>query len=732
MRLYKTHLYILIALILLPKIMVHAKGSEEISFSITTADNYTLVVSFVDNFGLTEISPTFLTTTKGDWRVNNINPVSIFHQTASVDELPKTKKGEYKIETEYVTYLVLETPLVSGTTYMIEGPYGDVIFEFDDKSVLCESIKVNQVGYLPTSPIRYAHFGLFLGDGGSRLLDHPLTYHVLDENSGEVVFSGSAEYRGDDTKVSEDRVSSGEHIYRLDLSEVPIGGPYVVHIEHMGISYPFEITHQAIREIASTYTRFLYHQRCGIALKEPYTQYTREACHTEVALTRTPWTTSSKIYVDPKSEMIEIKGGYHDAGDFDRRPYHTIIPILMLGYFEAFPSHFIDGQYNIPESGNGLPDFLDEALWGVLLWENLQILDSRDEHYGAIMAGTETSSHPEYGKVNAATDNLLYGTWDVSFDVTAFGAGMMAQGARLLSRYPQYKKRAQELYDRSQLAYSALSRFDSSINTMTSSLLYASGQQSLAATVFEPENVEKIGEAEALFSLLAHHLLIEDGSWPEQYRPGNMSAKIQTVHFSSFLLLKSCFDESLQTKLKELVFKQARDGGYMGFDLNIPYYPSLATKGYGWGAATSQGRYVDPIAFAYRLEEDEKEKEAYLAILSQAADYALGLNPLGRSYVTGLGSKVPKSPLHLDSYFSQQSQLDSCVPGILIYGPSAQRSNAEYQKVVSDSLYPTWEDLPLQRRYCDGWSLVNNNEFTVWETSIWNIVLYGVLYDASK
>ena len=31
--------------------------------------------------------------------------------------------------------------------------------------------------------------------------------------------------------------------------------------------------------------------------------------------------------------------------------------------YEAFPDHFVDGELNIPGSGNGLPDLLDEARW---------------------------------------------------------------------------------------------------------------------------------------------------------------------------------------------------------------------------------------------------------------------------------------------------------------------------------------------------------------------------------
>jgi endoglucanase len=195
--------------------------------------------------------------------------------------------------------------------------------------------------------------------------------------------------------------------------------------------------------------------------------------------------------------------------------------------------------------------------------------------------------------------------------------------------------------------------------------------------------------------------------------------------------MEDSFDNLLQGTLRNIVFKQARKGGYMGFDSSFPFYAQGATKAYGWGAGTAQGRYADVIAFAYRLEKDEDRRSMYFSILSQFADYALGLNPLGQSFVTSLGSVQVNSPLHLDSWFTRTQKGIGVVPGLLVYGPSADRSGAEYQRVVSDTLYPTWEELPLQRRWTDGWSLVNNNEFTVWETSVWNMCLYGVLYNAS-
>jgi endoglucanase len=737
MRLINRNLTVAFLLMVFMIISCEAKNPVQPKFSLFTAASDVIVVYFSDDYDAKKLVMDPLETTKDDWKVNGNHPQEIHHYARSIDELPKTKQGDYPLNMGYWTYLVMDQALVSGRSYTVTGPFGQNVLEFDDSSTFCESIKVNQVGYHPESPVRYANFGLFMGDGGSRRMQEPLGYRVFDISDQQVVYEGFAEYRGNDTLVAPSRISSGEYVYRLNLDEVPTGGPYRIQVLGHGVSHPFEISNQAVASIASVYTRGLYHQRCGIALEEPYTNHTRDVCHTEVAFTRVPWTASGNIEVDPRTPLFEVAGGYHDAGDFDRRPYHTIIPILMLGYYEAFASNFIDGQYSIPESGNGLPDFLDEALWGVRLWKNLQIRDTRDRQFGGIMAGTETSAHPVYGNTNASTDTLVYGTWSVSMEVTAYGAGMMAHAARLLLAFPDQEEAAWDLYVRAKDAWTFLDGIfmqDGSTYTQakTADMLYASLQLSLAMALFEPTEVLLQTTLQETFISLAKDLLVDDGYWPQQYRPGNITAKIQTVHFSSYLLQDSPTDIDLAQQLEAIVFAQAEKGGYMGFTMETSLYPQGATKAYGWGAATAQGRFADVYAFAYRLEEDAKEKQRYFGILSQFGDYALGLNPLGQSFVTGLGAVQPNSPLHLDSWFTKTESGLGNVPGILIYGPTEERSGADYQKVVSDSLYPDWESLPVQRRWADGWSLVNNNEFSVWETMVWNICLYGVLYQAGS
>lgn len=691
------------------------RGQKSPALSVHMASDQVVVVTFTDAFEPERLKENPLASKAHQWSINGRHPVALYHASGAVDELAKRKDGTYPVETQYKLYLDVGSNLENQKQYTIEGPFGVVSFVFDDRNMLNESIKVNQVGYHPDSSVRYANLGIFLGDGGSRRVREGLAYHVLDQ-AGTAVYTGTMEYRGDDTLVSENTISSGEYVYRLNLADVPGGGPYRIHIPLWGVSHPFSISYEAIDTMATTALRGLYHQRCGMALETPYTDYTRTACHTEVSITRTPWESSPVIEVPKGSPVISIAGGHHDAGDFDRRPYHTIVPIMLLGYLEAFPSHFLDGQASFNESTNGLPDLLDEALWAIKLWENLQIRDPQDGDYGMIMAGTETSGHPEYGVDTAENDKRAYGTWDVDFEVTAFGAGMMAHAARLLLGYGY---RSEKLEQSSLLAWHALD-----YEKPTAATLYASLQLYLLNS--ELGNIEQADAYHQRFKQEARVLLVEDGYWPEQYRPGNIRASIHTFHFSSYLLTNQQVDKELASSLERLIMTQADRGGYMGFDMETALYPQGATKAYGWGSATAQGRYADVHAFAYRLAKTPQEKDRQFAILTQYADYALGLNPLGVSFVTGLGSVSPNSPLHLDSYPAHEKGLPP-VPGIVIYGPTAERSKAEYQLAVSNTLHPVWERLPQQRRWADGWSLVNNNEFTIWETMVWNLALYGAI-----
>jgi hypothetical protein len=63
----------------------------------------------------------------------------------------------------------------------------------------------------------------------------------------------------------------------------------------------------------------------------------------------------------------------------------------LLAY-ELAPQKFRDGELNIPESGNGIPDIVDEAKWGVDFYKRIQRPD------GGVSVGFFEESHPRGAK----------------------------------------------------------------------------------------------------------------------------------------------------------------------------------------------------------------------------------------------------------------------------------------------------------------------------------------------
>lgn len=671
-------------------------------------------------------------TNRMHYRVNESNPGHIYRYSRVNDQLDYDYRIGQRIFMRHLLYLEMEEDLRNGVVYEIETPYGSDSFLFDEKEILCPSIKVSQGGYSINSSNRYAVLGIFLGDGGTVQMAPP-EYHVLAENSSSPVYTGTAEAAGFDEQ-------SGEYTYKLDLSPVNSEGRYFIYIENMGRSYGFDIDN--LEDEIYTVFRGLYHQRCGIALTQPYTEYIRNICHTQVAFTQKeyplPGEGDAWIHVPPGTEMHEIHGGYHDAGDFDRRAMHTLIPIFLLHYYEMFPENFTDNQFNLPESGNGIPDFLDEALWGVKLYEYLQLgSGNSDENglYGAVMTGTEGDRHPtSYGgdfATNAANDDIVYGTYQVSGHATASACGMFAHAARLLEPYDS--SRSEALLNRAKAAWDFLENNSVYRENLEAQLMYASLQMYLAtASGNAAEDQDNVYHQR--FRQIARGVFINQAyGWPREFKPGYLyidhrnPGMVFSPYFAAYLKGYYTADSEIRSAIEASVIFYADSFEAL---VSTQIYP-VGRKAASWAANTGQGWTADVMCLAYELTGDSR----YYDAVAQLACHNQGLNALGKSYIIGVGEDQVNSPLHLDSWFPKYgegmfSSPIGNVPGITVYGPTTGRSGMPYQMVITEKLYPYFDNMPVHRRWSDGWSLVNSNEFTTWEILVINACMFGFLGDS--
>jgi endoglucanase len=669
----------------------------------------------------TSATPDPLDLTPEKWQVNGAQPSKVHRYSLPWYETPALADGTVEITTRHQVYLTLPRPFVEGESYAVVTPYGTAAMTFGARETLAPCIKVNQASYARASTARWALLGVWRGDGGTMPILPMPTYEVVRESDGAVIHQGTAMDMGDDVGLTGPK--SGEHPYKLDLSAVEEGGPYFVSVPGVGRSHDFYVGGLAERNTAEIALRAMTIARCGQELKAPWSPWNRAACHLQVADTRAPWPGNGWIQVPAGTRTFPIRGGYHDAGDYDRRPHHIIVPILLLTYHEAWPEHS-DNAMGIPESGNGIPDLLNEALWGVLGLEHLQITDTNDPLVGGVRVGTEQRAHPGYGTDRADTDKGVYGTWGVdgvreAEGFTAFAAGVFAQASRLVR--PYNATRADDLLNRAKLAW-GYHWSHSNTDDPRAYNLYASLQLYLATGEPSFHN---------LFKSQASAILVRGGTWPVQYRPGNLSAQVQTVHFASYALPTSRIVEAtLVDAIKDLVIREAKQGGYHGVRPLTDAYPVGATKFIGWGALTAPGRFDAP-AFASRFTTDETERQQFINTMSALADGILGLNAMGMSYVVGLGVEQPNNPGHLDSYACHK-ETGKHLPGVTVYGPTDGRSGYNYQRAVTNKLYPDWNNAPIARRYVHPWGAINCSEKTVWEVDAWLATLWHFLHDASQ
>src|SRR5262249_51350378 len=125
----------------------------------------------------------------------------------------------------------------------------------------------------------------------------------------------------------------GADVAECDFSAFQTPGSYVVTVEGIGCSWPFQVGADVYRPAFTATARALYHNRSGIALTKPYTEFERPAPHNprltpgfagKLRYTRlrfTEWGSeggdAKKLMAESPGTLEDAWGWYQDAGDWD-------------------------------------------------------------------------------------------------------------------------------------------------------------------------------------------------------------------------------------------------------------------------------------------------------------------------------------------------------------------------------------------------------------------------------
>ena len=257
------------------------------------------------------------------------------------------------------------------------------------------SILVDQQGYALNSD----KVAIFCGE------NLPDTFSLIDVNSGRSVFSGQIEPRGYDEE-------SGVFISYGDFSSFRTSGIYYIEAAVIGQSYTFEIEENPYEELYDVSFKQYYLNRCGMTLStELAGDAAHNACHTREAQMK-----------DEASVKMDVSGGWHvdETSLRDVADGCSTINHLLLAY-ELYPEGFGD-DLNIPESGNQIPDLLDEVKYEVD-W----LLKMQDSRSGAVYSSVSSADSGGLGYV-------LY-IDSVTMDATIQFAATMAKFSYLYQNY---------------------------------------------------------------------------------------------------------------------------------------------------------------------------------------------------------------------------------------------------------------------------------------------------------
>ena len=608
-----------------------------------------------------------------------------------------------RVEVDHRIYLELAEPIGSPEVLTIEGPeQAHIMLPFSDRYLETPVVQLNQVGYSPRSRARYAYLSEWMGDGGA------LDLHALGDEA--VVLRMGARPMDERVPVGaplairprvEDDEDSGTDVYEIDLSSVPADddATYRVRVPGVGVSYPTHVSEAAVFEAFYVTARGLFHNRWGGDLDPRYTDHPRAPDHRFVyvreqqdAFTFFPQGTRAG------GRRLELRGGYHDAGDFDQRPMHTVVPQLLLRAYESSPTVFTDRQLRLPESGDGIPDLLDEALWGVAGWETLQARD------GGVRAGVESTRHP-YGIYSADQDELEYFTFSRDPQVSMRVAGVFAQAAWELRELDAARSRALRRRAERAYAWAAAHGARDAYRLYGAGELYRLTGEARYKTAFE-EAWRRIGPYGAFSNFTDRH------NFQSDYARGG---QVMPDYILGYLLGPEPDPELLATARQWLGRKADEVAANILRSTHGHRNARPRGRPVAWGQGTVMGRYLDPIFARLALGElPESDRQRYFDATSVAADYVLGANPLGMVFITGLGTVSPREPLHLDSLVSIRSG-HGPMPGIPVYGPVEDLPRADYYRFARVAFHPDFEQHPLMRRYADVRSFVVTNECTIWE-----------------
>ncbi|WP_233078889.1 glycoside hydrolase family 9 protein [Rheinheimera soli] len=499
--------------------------------------------------------------------------------------------------------------------------------------------------------------------------------------SGQIVFKGQS-------SEAQLWAPAGESVSIADFTKVQTHGRY--RLEVVGYApVELQIAAQPYAQLHDAAMKAYYFNRASQQLDKAYAGvWARPAGHPD---DKVKIHASAASASRPAGTVVQSPKGWYDAGDYNKYIVNSgISTFTLLDAWTDFTDFYRQRQWTIPESGNSMPDLLDEVLWNLDWMSSMQ--DPADggvyhklttlNFEGAVMPHQAVAQRYLVQKTTAATLNF---------------AAVMAKASRVLSEFDKEQPGKAVLFRQQAIqAWQWASKnpdipYQQPADVSTG----AYGDKNLADE----------------FAWAAAELYLLTGEEPYLHQFFQLAQPVQTASWASvaalgyFSLAKEA--NNLKPEQRQLVFSAitAVADQFAAQHQASAYKVAMVPEDFVWG---SNAVAMNKAILLYKANQITA-KASYVEAMQGLLDYVLGRNPLDLSYVTGFGVK---SPQHIHHRPSEADGIKAPVPGWLAGGAQpGQQDKCQYSSTLA------------AKSYVDDWCSYASNEVTI----NWNAPLVYML-----
>lgn len=476
-----------------------------------------------------------------------------------------------------------------------------------------------------------------------------------------------------------------------EVSELTVHGEYqfvVSGVEPVN----FTVSASPYSALHDSAIKAFYFNRASMALEPRYAgPWARAAGHPDTSV---KVHTSAASTARPAGFTFSAPKGWYDAGDYNKYVVNSgISTYTLLRAYVDFADFYQQRQWQIPESGNTIPDLLDEIMWNLEWLSAMQDPNDGGVYHklttlafaGIVMPDQTHAERFVVQKSTAAALNL---------------AAVLANASRIMQPFESQWPGKAALYRQQALAAWQWAEKHPAVYYQQPADVHtgAYGDEQLADE-WAWAGVELFLLTDEPTYLTAFRQLTAPPTTPSW---ANVAA-LAYYSLAAELRQGRNLDSAIVGQVTQELLQAADQ--LVSIHQQSAYGVAMRADDFVWGSSAVAMNKAMLLYQASLVSPEPRYEQAMQGLL----DYVLGRNPLQLSYVTGFGMKHPQFIHHRPS---AADNVAAPVPGWLVGGPQpGQQDQCAYTTT-----------LPALS-YVDDWCSYASNEVAI----NWNAPLVYVL-----